>query len=72
VTAAEAPATPAPVRATEVRGVQLERSATVTSSDPGVDLARTGLDTADLSVLAGALLALGALLIRATQPRRAR
>jgi hypothetical protein len=70
-TAAAAPsATIIPARPTEVRGIQLERSATATSTDTTATLARTGVDTADLTVLAGALLALGALLIRTARPRR--
>lgn len=68
--AAAAPATLIPARPTEVRGVQIERGATATSSPGPVALARTGVDTADLAVLAGGLLALGALLIRTARPRR--
>ena len=60
----------APTRPTEVRGVQLERSATGTSASDGEDLARTGLGSAELTGLAGALLALGAMLIRTARPRR--
>jgi hypothetical protein len=63
-------ATRAPARATEVRGIQLERPATPASPDDPATLARTGVDTADLTVLAGVLIALGALLIRTTRPRR--
>ena len=71
-TAAATPATLIPARATEVRGVQIERGATseVTSPSGSVALARTGLDTGDLTVLAGVLLVLGALLVRTTRPRR--
>jgi hypothetical protein len=68
--AAAAPASPAPVRATQVRGVQNVRSAADTSTSSGRYLARTGLDSADLTVVAGALLALGMLLVQATRPRR--
>ena len=71
-TAAATPATLIPARATEVRGVQIERGATseVTSSSGSVALARTGLDTGDLTVLAGALLVLGSLLVGTTRLRR--
>lgn len=71
-TVAATPATLIPARATEVRGVQIERGATseVTSSSGSVALARTGLDTGDLSVLAGGLLVLGALLVGTTRLRR--
>jgi hypothetical protein len=69
-TAASAPsATVGPVRATEVRGIQLERPATPASPDDPATLARTGVDSADLTVVAGLLIALGALLIRTTRPR---
>lgn len=68
--AAAAPATLIPARPTEVRGVQIDRGTTATSSPGSVALARTGVDTADLAVLAGGLLALGALLIRTARPRR--
>ena len=67
--AAATPATLIPARPTEVRGVQVERSATSSSGAPAA-LARTGVDTQDLAVLAGALLALGALLIGSTRLRR--
>jgi hypothetical protein len=69
-TAAAAPATLIPARPTEVRGVQIERGATATSSSESVALARTGVDTADLAAIAGGLLALGALLIFTARPRR--
>jgi len=62
-------ATLIPARPTEVRGVQIERGATATSAPESVALARTGVETPHLAVLAGALVALGALLIRAARPR---
>lgn len=67
---AATPATLIPARPTEVRGVQIERGATATSPSGSVALARTGVDTADLAVVAGGLLALGALLVRTSRPRR--
>lgn len=67
--AAATSATLIPARPTEVRGVQIERGATATSAAESVALARTGVDTTHLTVLAGVLLALGALLIRAVRPR---
>ena len=67
-TAASATATIIPARPTEVRGVQIERGATVTAAPEPVALARTGVGTTELLVLAGALLALGILLIRAVRP----
>lgn len=67
--AASATATIIPARPTEVRGVQIERGATVTAASEPVALARTGVGTTELLVLAGALLALGTLLIRAARPR---
>ena len=69
--AASAPATLIPARPTEVRGVQIERATTERSSAGSVPLARTGVDTEVLTVLAGVLLALGMVLIRTARPRRA-
>jgi hypothetical protein len=58
-----------PARATEVRGIQLERPATPASPDDPATLAVTGVDNTPLVVIAGALIAFGALLIRSTRPR---
>ena len=71
-TATGTSATLIPARPTEVRGVVIERGATATgpASAESVSLARTGIDTGDLTVLAGVLLVLGALLVRTTRPRR--
>jgi hypothetical protein len=66
---ASAAATSKPARATEVQGVQIVRSAQP-AADEGAQLAFTGIDNGPLVVLAGALLALGAVLVRAAQPRR--
>jgi hypothetical protein len=63
-------ATSRPARATEVQGVQIERSA-VPAAGEGVALAFTGIDNGPLVVLAAALLALGTVLVRAARPRRA-
>ena len=67
--AAVASATIIPARPTEVRGAQIERGATATAAPAPVALARTGVGTTELLVLAGALLAIGSLLIRAVRPR---
>jgi 2-oxoglutarate dehydrogenase E2 component (dihydrolipoamide succinyltransferase) len=67
--ASAASATLIPARPTEVRGVQIERGAAATSAPGPVALARTGVDTTHLTVVAGMLLALGALLIRTARPR---
>src|SRR4051794_40498995 len=66
---ASAAATSPPARATEVQGIQIERSA-VPAADAGAPpLAFTGVDNGPLVVLALALLALGAVLVRAARPR---
>jgi hypothetical protein len=57
-----------PARATEVQGIQIVRSA-VPAADEGATLAFTGVDNGPLVVLAVALLALGAVLVRAARPR---
>jgi hypothetical protein len=56
-------------RATEVQGVQLERSAVPTAGTVA-ELALTGIDNGPLVVLAAGLLALGMVLVRAGRPRR--
>ena len=58
-------ATSRPARATEVQGIQIERSAVPTA---GEDLAFTGVDNGPLVVVAIALLALGAVLVRVGRP----
>jgi hypothetical protein len=62
-------ATSRPARATEVQGVQIERSA-VPAAGEDVQLAFTGVDNGPLVALAVALLALGAVLVRAARPSR--
>jgi hypothetical protein len=68
-----APAQPAaspPARATEVLGVQIDRSAVPTDATD-VALALTGTDLeVGLTVLAGVLLALGAALVRLSRSPR--
>lgn len=69
--AVAASASGTPARATEVRGIQIERPAAPASPDASATLAVTGVDNTPLVVLAGALIAVGALLIRSARPRPA-
>ena len=68
-TATASAASSKPARATEVQGVQIERSA-VPAAGEGADLAVTGIDNGPLVVLAAALLALGTVMVRVGRPRR--
>ena len=72
LTTARTPAaTSRPARATEVQGVQIERSALPAAGEDVGHLAFTGSSNGPLVALAGALLALGAVLVRVGRPRRA-